>query len=408
MNRILSVVAQELVTSFRRRSYLLTVFGVPAVAIALVVGVMLFRGAGDDKPEDPFANLPDKPIGYVDHSGRFPDPGSFGAFLIRYPDQAAAQIAVQAGELSSYYLIPSDYLATGQVTRFSGQFNIIETDMGLFQSFLLTQLLQTETPLLLARLEEPALVIEHQLDRAGRPVTEIESDSMGAYWLVYIFAMILVMSTFFSAGQVTRSVITEKENRMIEVVLSSLRPLQLLAGKMIGQGIAGLIQVTAWLAGILVIIQITDANIPFLGTVDLPLSVFAITMLYFLGGYFLFAAFAAGIGAISSNMREGPQYAVIYSLPAVAPLMLLPIILEHPNGALAVTLSLLPFCSPLGMIQRIVITTVPAWQIALSLAILLLSILAALWVSARLFRVNTLLSGQLPAPRELLLLLIRG
>jgi ABC-2 type transport system permease protein len=408
MNRIISVVAQELVTSFRRRSYLLMTFGVPLVAILLVVGYLLFQGDGNGEPEDPFANLPDQPIGYVDLSGRFPDPGDFAAFLVRYPDEASARADVQSGKLSSYYLIPADYLATGQVTRFSSQFNIIESDMGLFESFLLTQLLQADSPLLLARLEQPAHVVEHQLDSSGQAVTEIEGDSMSNYWLVYTFAMILVMSTFFSAGQVTRSVITEKENRMIEVVLSSVRPLQLLAGKMLGQGVAGLIQVVAWLAGILLIIQITDANIPFLGTVDLPFSVFVVTFLYFLGGYFLFAAFAAGVGAISGNMREGPQYAVIYTLPAVVPLILLPVILESPNGTLAVVLSLLPFCSSLGMIQRIVITAVPGWQIALSLAVLGLSILVALWLSARLFRVNTLLSGQLPAPRELAQLLIRG
>jgi ABC-2 type transport system permease protein len=408
MNRVLSVVTQELVASFRRRSYLLTAFGVPIVAILLVVGFLLFRGDGSSEPDDPFANLPDQPIGYVDLSGRFSDPGNFAAFLVHYPDEAAARADVRSGKLSGYYLIPADYLATGQVTRFSSQFNVIETDTGLFESFLLTQLLQAENPLLLARLEQPAHVVEHQLDRSGRPVTEIEGDSMSNYWLVYIFAMVLVMSTFFSAGQVTRSVITEKENRMIEVVLSSVRPLQLLAGKMVGQGIAGLIQVVAWLAAILFIIQITDANIPFLGTVDLPFSVFVVTLLYFLGGYFLFAAFAAGVGAISGNMREGPQYAVVYTLPAVVPMVLLPVLLESPNGTLAVVLSLMPFCSPLGMVQRIVITAVPGWQIALSLAILGFSVLVALWLSARLFRVNTLLSGQLPTPRELAQLLIRG
>jgi ABC-2 type transport system permease protein len=408
MNRILSVVAQELVASFRRRSYLLTAFGIPIVAILLVVGFLLFRGDGADDEEDPFANLPDQPIGYVDLSGRFPDPGDFAAFLVRYPDEATARADVQSGKLSGYYLIASDYLATGRVTRYSTQFNVIESDTALFESFLLTRLLQDESPLLLARLQGPARVIEHQLDRSGQAVTEIEGDSMSNYWLVYTFAMVLVMSTFFSAGQVTRSVITEKENRMIEVVLSSVRPLQLLAGKMVGQGVAGLIQVVAWLAGILIIIQITAANVPFLGTVDLPFSVFIITLLYFLGGYFLFAAFAAGVGAISGNMREGPQYAVVYTLPAVVPLFLLPVVLESPNETLAVVLSLLPFCSPLGMIERIVITTVPGWQIALSLAILGLSVLVALWLSARLFRVNTLLSGQLPSPRQLAQLLIRG
>jgi len=408
MNRVRSIITQELVTNLRRRSYLLITFGVPVVAIALVVAILLFRGDRDDQPDDPFAELPAQPIGYVDHTGRFPDPGPYATILVPYPDEASARAAVQAGELAGYYLIPADYLATGDVTRFSSQFSVIETDTALFQSFLVTGLLRDEDPLLLARLQQPAFIVEHQLDRAGQPVTQIEGRGMDNFWPIYAFALVLLFSTFFSSGQVTRSVVVEKENRMIEVVLSSLRPLQILAGKMVAQGIAGLIQVLAWLGAILLIIHITAADIPFLGPVDIPFSLFIIAVLYYLGGYSLFAAFAAGIGAISTNMREGPQYAIVYTLPAVIPMMTLPIITESPNGTFAVVLSLIPFCSPLGMIARLVITTVPAWQIALSLALLFLGVLAALWLSARLFRVNTLLSGQFPTPRQLVQLLIRG
>ncbi len=408
MNRIWAIVIQELVANFKRRSYLLTALGVPLLAIAIVLGVMLFRGDDAGKPEDPLENLPDLPTGYVDLSGRFPSPGQFALFLKSYEDADAAEAAVLAGAIGSYYLIPADYMQTGQVTRYSQQFNVIESDMGMVESFLVITLLGDDNPLVLARLQSPAAVTEHQLSRTGELVTEIEGDSFDRYWLVYGFAMIMLMSTMMSASQLMRSVIIEKENRMIEVVLSSLRPTQVMIGKVLGQGAAGLIQIVLWLVGIVVIIQITDANIPYLGAVDVPSSFIVIMVLYYLGGYLLFAAFSGGIGAISQNLREGPQYAVVYSIPAVLPLFFITQILDAPNSTLAIVLSFFPLSAPLGMVQRMAITTVPGWQVAVSLVLLFLGVAVALWFSARLFRVNTLLAGQLPSRKELVRLLVRG
>lgn len=406
MNRIWTVSSQELVANFKRPSYLLMTFGVPTLAIIVVLAITLFRA--DDEPADPFADLPDEPIGYVDHSGLFGDPGDFGAYLIRYESQAAAQDDARWGRLSCYYLIPEDYLETGQITRVSPQFNIAASDMALFESFLLTELLGEDSPLLLARLQSPAVVHEHQLDRSGELVTEIKGDSFANFGLVYGFALIMMVTMFFSSTQLMRSVITEKENRMIEIVLSSLRPIQLLAGKVLGQGLAGLVQILTWLGGVLLLIRLTGADIPFVGEIELPPSLFAIAVLYYLGGYLLFAAFSAGIGAISINLREGPQYSMVFSLPAVLPLMFLSSILEAPNSTMAVALSFFPLSAPLGMIERLAITIVPSWQIVLSLVILFGSVGACLWLAARLFRVNTLLSGQVPTRNELLRMLVQG
>lgn len=406
MNRIWNVSLQELVANFKRPSYLLLTFGVPALAIIVVLAITLFNG--DDEPEDPFADLPDEPIGYVDLSGLFGDPGGFAEYLIRYESQAAAQEETKSGRLRCYYVIPKDYMESGQVTRVSPQVNIAASDMALFESFLLTELLGEDSPLLLARLQSPAVVFEHQLDRSGELVTEIKGDSFANFGLVYGFALIMMVTMFFSSTQLMRSVITEKENRMIEIVLSSLRPIQLLAGKVLGQGLAGLVQILTWLGGVLLLIRLAGADIPLVGVIELPPSLFAIAVLYYLGGYLLFAAFSAGIGAISINLREGPQYSMVFTLPAVLPLMFLSNILKAPNSTMAVALSFFPLSAPLGMIERLAITIVPGWQIVLSLVVLFGSVGAGLWLAARLFRVNTLLSGQVPTRNELLQMLVQG
>ncbi|MBN1315911.1 MAG: ABC transporter permease [Anaerolineales bacterium] len=407
MNKIRSIVEQELKNHFTRRSFLFMSFGLPLLTIILISGYVLIKGDAGEKPKDPFSDLPDEPIGYVDHSGLFEYPGMFGKYLINYPDENEAKQDVKKGKLASVYVIPEDYIQTGQIDRYSNQFNVVEFDAAVIESFLLSTLLKNDNPLLLTRLQSPINFLEYQLNQSGEPITEIEGDSFNNFWLVYVFALALMLPTFFSAGQLTRSVIIEKENRMIEIILSSLRPIQILAGKVIGNGTAGLVQFIAWFAAIMVVIKIAGGAIPFIGVVDLPLWIYAIAILYFIGGYSLFAAFASGIGAISSNMREGPQYAIVYTLPATIPLFILPSILESPNAAAPVILSFFPLSSPLGMIERITITSVPGWQIGISLLLLYTSVVFALWLASRLFRVNTLLAGQLVDRKTILQLLMQ-
>ena len=114
-----------------------------------------------------------------------------------------------------------------------------------------------------------------------------------------------------------------------------------------------------------------------------------IVLLYFLGGYLLVACLQAGLGAIATNMREGPQYAAIFTLPMVAPLWLSSVFVETPNGDLAVILGLIPITAPLTMVQRIAITTVPWWQLGLSLVLLALGAVLTLWLVAKIFRVQS-------------------
>jgi ABC-2 type transport system permease protein len=104
-------------------------------------------------------------------------------------------------------------------------------------------------------------------------------------------------------------------------------------------------------------------------------------------------------------MREGPQYATLYSLPAALAIMLLPVISEAPNSTLAVIVSFFPLTAPIAMIERMVATAVPLWQVGLSLGLLALSVAGGLWLAARLFRVNSLLSGEVPGRKELFFLL---
>lgn len=411
-NRMWSVIEHEIAETLRRRSYLLITLIVPILAVVLVVAISILQGDDTAGSKEPASTMPSKPVGYVDQSGLLIEPGAFSGIMIAYVDETAARAAVKSGEISGYYLVPTDYMTTGQIIRYAEQISVIETDMALFSAFLENALLAQEEPKIAARLQSPAIIIEHQPD--GNTIndpTGQQNNGMDLFWLVYAFGMLMMLTTFLTAGQLTQSVINEKENRVMEIVLSSLRPMQLMAGKIAGQGLMGLLQMITWLAAIFLIIQLADVNIPmlrFLGAAELPGSLLTAALVYFVLGFALFGAFAAAVGAISASMREGPQYAVIYSMPAAMAIIFLPTIADDPNSILALVLSFFPLTAPIAMIERLVVTAVPLWQVGLSLVILALSVGGGLWMAGRLFQINNLLSGQVPSRKELVQLLVRG
>lgn len=406
--RLLNVAGHEMKQTLKRRSYLLIAFGLPVLALVAALVIVTLRRNDSNEPDDPLSELAGKKVGYVDESGLFPDPGPFAVVLGRYDSQAAGLAAAEAGEIQSLFVIPADYLSSGKVTRYARQLNIIQDDMSLMDQFLRLSLAGEIDPRLLLRLDAPANIVVHQLDASGAELSALEQENDNLFWLVYLFALVMMLTSFLTAGQLMQSVITEKENRVIEVVLLAVKPFQLLAGKLLGHGAMGLLMVVAWLGTVYLLTKIGGIAIPFLGAAEIPPRLLALAIPYFLGGFALYGAFAAAIGAISVNNKEGPQYAAVYSLPAALPFFFLARITEDPNGPVAVALSLFPLSSPNGMIMRLVLTDVPAWQLGLSLALLFLGALGGLWLAARLFRVQSLLAGRLPRPREVLALLARG
>ena len=409
MNKVWSIVRHEISTAMKRRSYQFMTFGIPLLAAVIVLALIAFQGDDEsDASENPLADLPEQPLGYVDYSGLFQNPGELTGVLVPYTDEAAAEAALEKDEISSLYVIAPDYLQSGNVTHKSKQLGLFDSqDTELFRAFLIINLLQDENPQLLLRLYQPARVIEHQLDATGTELSQMdEEERYGSnFILVYGFAMILLFSTFIPSGYLLQSIVQEKENRTIEIVLSSLRPAQLLTGKVLGQGAVGLVQVLVWLSSAWALFNLAEGQLPALSGVDLSPNKILILLLYFLGGFTLTACLQAGVGAISTSMKEGPQYASFFTLPMVIPLWLLSIFIETPNSTLAVVLSLFPLTAPLAMVQRIAITVVPWWQLVLSLSLLAGFIALTLWMAAKIFRVQTLLSGTLPQPAELLKLI---
>jgi ABC-2 type transport system permease protein len=280
----------------------------------------------------------------------------------------------------------------------------------LIRELILRQLSQGVDQGVFERLVEPAIItqINLQRDASGQTASNFDTD----FLMVYIFAVTLMMSVFMTNGYLMQTVIEEKETRMIEMLVSSMRPTQLLAGKILALGALGLLQVASWLGAVVLLgrLAATDqgGTLAALATLQLDPGRVVLLVVYFVFGYLFFAAAYGIVGAISSSLQEGPQFAVIVTLPAVIPLYFLSLFIASPDAPLPVILSLFPVTAPISMVMRLTLISVPAWQFVVSLGLLGLLDVLMIWLAGRLFRVQSLLAGHSPRWRDLPKLLRNG
>jgi ABC-2 type transport system permease protein len=414
---IWQVFTYELKRNLRRRGFLFTTFGLPLIAFLIVFGIRFIsdinaRNAANNPPlvteqteaeDDEGRDTIDR-AGYVDLTGHFSDPGELSDRLVRYEDETAARAALDAGEVDAYYVIPADYLETGDVTLILPRFSLNQIDSGLIRRLILNNLASDVDPELFSRLVDPVTTTQEvnlQRDASGQTESSFDTD----FAVVYIFAITLLLSVFMTNGYLMQTVIEEKETRLIEILISTMRPTQLLAGKILALGLLGLIQIVVWISALLLLGKFVagDPTSPLsaLATISLEPGEVVVLLLYFLFGYLFFAAAYGMVGALSNSMQEGPQYAVIFTLPAAIPLYFIALFISAPDAPLPTILSLFPLTASLSMVMRVTLTTVPLWQLALSLGLLIAADAVMIWAAGRMFRVQTLLAGQVPKLRDI-------
>ena len=187
------------------------------------------------------------------------------------------------------------------------------------------------------------------------------------------------------------------------MLLSSVRPLELMVGKVVGVGAVGLTQVLVWVVigaiasapSVLALGGTSNPGIDFSGKVAGAFAVF------FLLGYLLYSTLFATLGAIVNSEQEAQQWQMFVTLPIIVPIVMMTAVLRQPNAGFAVWMSLVPFFSPILMFARVVVQTPPIWQIALSIGLLVAAIYAALWLCSRIYRVGILMYGKKPTLPEI-------
>ena len=408
MNLHLFLIARfELIRNLRRRGFLGLTIGLPLLALAMLIGSQLFAGSGGDDNEGAVGDS-ELRAGYVDQSGVLNGWAENDLLQMRaFADEAAARAALEAGEISAYWLIPVDYLASGEITRVQASFSFEGYNNWQIESAIRGSLIAATTTdeTNATRFLDPLAGFE-LLPYEGDSAATVDGEDFGtSFAVVYGFAILFVVSIMMTNGYLLQSVVEEKETKLIEVLLITVRPGTLLTGKALGLGVLGLFQILFWIltgygllqvasnSGVLVDVQLVLQ--------DISLAYLALLLAYFLLLYFFMAAGFGAVGALSQSMQEGPQFTVVFVLPAMVPLWFTSVFATDPDGSLAVALSVLPIVSPLAMVQRLAITEVPALEIVLSLALMCAAVLAMFWLAGRLFRFHTLLAGRLPRLREI-------
>jgi ABC-2 type transport system permease protein len=402
MNKTLQVLKHEIVTVLSRPSFLFAIFGVPIIgATIFFAAAQLSKGSST---QNLLAQLISSPAtvqaeGYIDQSGIIkiiPDSIPTGV-LVSYPDEISARQALENGKISAYYIIPADYIQTGDINYIRPDFNPIGSSgqSALMEWILKVNLLGGDTQIA-ALVNGPLNTEKVSLS----PTPQRDANNLLTFFLPYGVTMLFYIVLLSAASLLLSSVAKEKENRVMEILMVSVTPMQLLSGKIIGLGLLGLLQIIAWVGTgrILLARSGTTFNLPIV--FQLPTSFLIWGLIFFLLGYAVYASLMAGLGALVPNLREASQATIVVIFPLIIPIALISVLINEPDSILAVVLSLFPLTSPVAMMTRLAAGGVPLWQTILAAVLLAITAVFVVRAVARMFRAQTILSGQ-PFSRKL-------
>jgi ABC-2 type transport system permease protein len=253
----------------------------------------------------------------------------------------------------------------------------------------------------------------------ARNINDETANSKVANTIGYVAGFLIYFILLVYGSQVMMGVMEEKTNRIAEVIVSSVRPFQLMLGKIVGIGLVALTQFFLWVAFIFIIYNITQASgnqasavsgmvggiQQVFGSINVPMILFGFVF-YFLGGFFFYASLYAAIGsAVNEDMREAQSLSFPITMLVIFSIAMMPIAMNDPTGPIATWGSIIPFSSPIIMMARIpfgVPETVPYWQLGLSMILLIGGFIFSVWLSGKIYRTGILMYGKKPTWKEML------
>lgn len=392
-----TVAAHEFGIHSRRKGFLLATLAVP-LGFALMFGVIaLFAIRGDSS----------KGLGYVDQSGItaaqpervvITDTLTPDVTVIRYASEDLARADTSAGRIDGYIVIPADYLASGAL-RGVAEDDLSGLNKNAFGEFLTRALVEGAPAAAPGRLIKPVTEVRSRTLASSREVNEGQGFLL--FLTPYLFGLFFFIGIFSSSSYLMTALVEEKENRVMEILATSIKPFSLMVGKVLGLGLLGLVQITVWLLVAVGGFLYAQSRFPAMASLSLPVEVLLIALVMFVPAYLLVAASLSTIGAAVSAVQEGQQLSGVVSLLMISPVWFLPLIIQDPNGTLAVITSIFPFTAPIVMMQRVAVVDVPVWQLALSFLVLGASAVGMMWVAGKVMRFGMLRYGKRLSLRDL-------
>jgi ABC-2 type transport system permease protein len=218
--------------------------------------------------------------------------------------------------------------------------------------------------------------------------------NMLTFFLPYIVTMLFYIMIIGTASLMLNSITAEKASRVLEILMTSITPTQMLSGKILALGLSGLLQTVVWSGSGLLMLRIGGRSLDLPVSFQLPVSILLWGVVFFLLGYALYGSLMAGLGALVPSMKEASQATTVLLIPLIVPLVFISAIINDSNGALSVFFSLFPFSSPVAMMTRLAAGTVPLWELIEAVVLLLATTILVVRAVAGMFRAQNLLSGQ--------------
>ena len=399
MNKSLLIFRHEFLSTIRRIGFIIMTLALPVLVLLAIGATQLISVIV--KPSGP-AQVTD--IGYVDQSGGFSQFTTQGSVEMKlYDTTDAARQALTQKDVKEYFVIPDDYAASGMITIYTLEKQLTappDVQTGI-KNFLTGNLLANKIPgATINVIESPLYLNTIRLDDTGA----IAKDQGGISNLIIplIFGVLLAMSLSFSSAYLLQGLGEEKENRLMEILLSSVSTRQLVTGKVLGIGLAGLIQVVVWVISLPLLLHLASSSIGgFISTIHIQPNFLAAGIVYFILGYLLFAVLSLCVAAISPTAKEAQGLAAVFTMFSVAPFWFLSLLMLFPNSPVWIAFSIFPFSAPVLVMLRLGLYGIPVWQLAASMAVMVLSIIAGLLLSAKLLRIYLLMYGKRPNIREI-------
>ncbi len=439
MNKIFIILKQEYLKRVRKKSFIILTILVPLIFIGMMA-LIVFLSVNDDKQERLIAVYDESSI----FTGKLDRDGYTRFHFI--PEQEYDRLKVNLEESMFYGLlhISEDIVTSGAARLISDKrlpIEVSEQIEGKLSSIIEQQKRQqiveeVGVADLEERLANTRTSIKLNTLRISGSGETSKSSSAVAFIASYAMGFIIYFFVFMYGAMVMRSVMEEKKNRIIEVIISSVKPYELMAGKIIGTALVGLTQVAIWVVlGLVAVIflqaffspgsaqqmgqsimesrqgvnpamnqadnqaQVMEA-MEMIGNLNIPLILFSFVF-YFLMGYLMYSSLLGAVGAAVDNDEDSQQMVFPITFPLILSIMLLFPIARNPEGPIAFWGSIIPFTSPVAMLARVPYG-VPVWELLLSMFLLVITTIGAIWAAAKIYRTGLLMYGKKVNIKELI------
>jgi ABC-2 type transport system permease protein len=398
MNKTFIIFRQEFLRTIKRTGFIVLALSLPVIAL-LAIGVQHVV-SGITKPSPEVTK-----IGYVDEVGgldQFTTQGNIT--LVSFDSPEAARQALINQDIKEYFVVPPDFISTGKIDRYVTQRELAPSTAtaAAIENFISSNLLMGKVAAdVITRVETPPNLVTTTLTATGAVAPQ--QGGYASFIVPGVFSFLLALSLIFTSTYVLQSLSEEKENRLMEILLSSVSTRQLLAGKVLGLGAAGLVQVVVWVISFPLLLNLASTALGGLVSIlQVPASFWVLGVIYFILGYSLFAVLSASVAAVTSTVQEAQGVAAIYTIFIFAPFWFISLLLIFPNSPVWIAFSIFPFTAPVVTMMRLGLVGVPVWQLAVSAAVLALAIVGGLLLAARLLRTYILLYGKRPGLGEII------